>query len=172
MFTFHDWYIQAVTERKQYFASLSFKFGRRLQEHLTGLFIQQVMMMSYLTASLPLSFQAEQLREEHASRGLPTLASHITVHQTLLPYSALLGWLRQSEPQPFNDVMEVNSDITHLSCDIIVSCDLVHVSQMYVRSFRRVYEAEVHRFMTEVKTSLGGLVDLKRNKFLPKVNGS
>ena len=33
---------QAVTERKHYFANLSFKFSRRLQEHLTGLFVQQV----------------------------------------------------------------------------------------------------------------------------------
>jgi hypothetical protein len=122
--------LQAVTERKQYFASLSFKFGRRLHEHLTGLFVQQ----------------AEQLREEQGSRGLglPTLASHTAVHQTLLPYSALLGWMRQSEPQPFNDIME-----------------------MYVRSFRRVYEEEIRRFISEVKASLGGPLEQKR-KFLPK----
>ena len=63
------------------------------------------------------------MREEHASRGLglPVLASHTTVHQTLLPYSTLLGWLRQAEPQPFNDVMEVGRRI---SCDYhVMSCD-------------------------------------------------
>ena len=36
---------QAVTERNEYFSSLSFKFGRGLQEHLTGLFVQQVYTM-------------------------------------------------------------------------------------------------------------------------------
>ena len=36
------WWSQAVTERKEYFSTLSFKFGRRLQEHLTALFVQQV----------------------------------------------------------------------------------------------------------------------------------
>ena len=40
---------------------------------------------------------------------------------------------------------------------------------MYVRSFKRVYEAEIRRFMSEVKTSLGGPLDVKKSKFLPKV---
>ena len=48
------------------------------------------------------------MKEEHViSRGLPTITSHTSVHQILLPYSALLSWMRQSEPQPFNDIMEV-----------------------------------------------------------------
>jgi hypothetical protein len=127
--------LQAVTERKEYFSSLSFKFGRRLQEHLTGLFVQQ----------------AEQLKEDGSGRGLglPVLPSHTVIHQTLLPYSALLCWMRQSEPQPFNEVME-----------------------MYVRSFRRVYEAEIRQFMADVKASLGAPVDLKRSKFLPKMTSN
>lgn len=41
--------------------------------------------------------------------------------------------------------------------------------QMYVRSFRRVYEAEIRQFMVDVKASLGAPMDLKRSKFLPKV---
>ena len=49
------------------------------------------------------------MREDHSNRvpGLPTLGSHTAVHQTLLPYSSLLHWMRQTEPQPFNDIMEV-----------------------------------------------------------------
>lgn len=72
--------------------------------------------------------------------------------------------MRQSEPLPFNDVMEVNA----VSCVIMISlsCDIL---QMYVRSFRRVYEEEIRCFMVEVKASLGGAVEA-RKKFLPKVN--
>ena len=40
---------------------------------------------------------------------------------------------------------------------------------MYVRSFRRVYEEEIRRFISEVKASLGGPLEQKR-KFLPKVH--
>ena len=100
---------QAVTERKQYFANLSFRFGRRLQEHLTGLFVQQVL-SSLRSFGLHCALQAEQMREDQSTRGLgpPVLQSHAAIHQTLLPYSALLGWMRQSEPQPFNEVMEVS----------------------------------------------------------------
>lgn len=52
--------------------------------------------------------------EHHISRGLPSITSHTSVHQILLSYSALLAWMRQSESQPFNDIMEV----CHvMSCD-------------------------------------------------------
>ena len=34
--------LQAVTERKDYFSKMSFEFGRRLHEHLSGLFVQLV----------------------------------------------------------------------------------------------------------------------------------
>ena len=34
--------LQAVTDQKQFFAGLSFTFGRRLHTHLTELFVQQV----------------------------------------------------------------------------------------------------------------------------------
>lgn len=47
-----------------------------------------------------------------------------------------------------------------------MSCD---PPQMYVRSFRRVYEEEIRHFMTEVKASLGGAIEARR-KFLPKVD--
>ena len=41
---------------------------------------------------------------------------------------------------------------------------------MYVRSFKRVYEGEIRQFVADVRASLGGPLDLKRNKFLPKVD--
>lgn len=34
--------LQAVTEQKQFFANLSFTFGRRLHEHLSSTFVGQV----------------------------------------------------------------------------------------------------------------------------------
>ena len=51
------------------------------------------------------------MREDQSGRSpaVPLMPSHAPVHQTLLPYSALLGWMRQSEPQPFNEVMEVSA---------------------------------------------------------------
>ena len=41
--------------------------------------------------------------------------------------------------------------------------------QMYVRSFKRVYESEIRRFVADVKASLGSPMDIKKSKFLPKV---
>lgn len=51
-YTWLLWFPQAVTERKQHFESLSYKFGRRLQEHLTSLFVQQVLYSDPISSSL------------------------------------------------------------------------------------------------------------------------
>ena len=38
---------------------------------------------------------------------VPSISSHNAVHTDLLPYSALVKWLRDCEPLRFSDVMEV-----------------------------------------------------------------
>lgn len=126
---------QAVTERKQHFSKMSFEFGRRLHEHLSGLFVQQVRVLSRASGQEPVlschPLQADQLREDAQSRnpGMPSLVTHNAVHQTLLPYSALLRWMRESETLRFNEVMEVSVTLyyTHqITMSCVHMCALPH----------------------------------------------
>lgn len=49
---------------------------------------------------------------------VPSISSHNAVHTDLLPYSALVKWLRDCETQRFSDVMEVcvRVSVSALNC--------------------------------------------------------
>ena len=49
----------------------------------------------------------DAIQVRHVS--IPSISSHTAVHTDLLPYSALVKWLRDSEPLRFSDVMEVQA---------------------------------------------------------------
>jgi len=98
---------------------------------------------------------------------VPSISSHNAVHTDLLPYSALVKWLRDCETQRFSDVMEVcvRVNVSALNCmqvgyTLVVLLPATHVylhihthtltlthTQSYIRSFRRVYEEEIKAFM-------------------------
>ena len=49
----------------------------------------------------------DAIQVRHVS--IPSISSHTAVHTDLLPYSALVKWLREQEPLRFSDVMEVQA---------------------------------------------------------------
>ena len=121
---------------------------------------------------------------------VPSISSHNAVHTDLLPYSALVKWLRDCETQRFSDVMEVcvRVSVSALTCmqvgyTLVVllptthTCTYTHThththTQSYIRSYRRVYEEEIKAFMMDIKGGLVRGMEARKPGFLAKMGSN
>ena len=92
--------MQAVSEQRASFATLSFEFGKKLHDHLIAKFNQL----------------AARRLEAITSRGnqgdLPRLPAHTNEHNDLMQYCELTKWMKDCQSTRFDEVCKVSLKTT------------------------------------------------------------
>ncbi|XP_062502938.1 exocyst complex component 1-like isoform X2 [Corticium candelabrum] len=111
--------LAAVSHQKQNFDQLTWSFVRRLSTHLSGVFVKQA------------DDGMDVMGIYQSTNSSLMLRSHTVYHQELLPYSKLMGWLRDVDSKQYQEICK-----------------------LYSAHMGRVYDKELKGFMELVKQSL------------------